>query len=162
LFSCQLGKTSNISLHLRAVAARDDHDCPRAPPQLSPAIRSDPLMPRPHSPPARPAAALLDSSVPASAACELPYTTEAPPAPRFVLNARQGSLSAEGVAAALPAGDVESLPARVKAFFAAQPPGPGLLVGVLPFDRTQHDHLFQPETVQGQDDGPVLTTSAEP
>lgn len=117
-------------------------------------------MPRPHSPPARPAAALLDA--PSSAVGEQPDTTEAQPAPRFVLNARQDGLSAEGVAAALPAGDAASLPARVKAFFAAEHPGPGLLVGVLPFDRTQHDHLFQPETVHGQNDGPVLTVLAEP
>src|SRR5699024_5413702 len=56
------------------------------------------------------------------------------PAPAFRLAGSLRSIEAEGCLARLPAGPAATLGARVQEFFAAQPPGPSLLVGALPFD----------------------------
>lgn len=81
---------------------------------------------------------------------------------RFLLSSEHANLLTEGMAAALPRGDADSLPTRVGEFFAAARPGPGLLVGVLPFDRQQHDYLFQPEFVRRGAEAAALREPALP
>lgn len=69
------------------------------------------------------------------------------PAPAFRLAGSLRSIEAEGCLARLPAGPAATLGARVQEFFAAQPPGPSMLVGALPFDPHRDDALHQPARV---------------
>ncbi|WP_277810072.1 isochorismate synthase [Chromohalobacter canadensis] len=64
---------------------------------------------------------------------------------RFLLRAPQHALATTGCRQRLPGGPTATLEARVKAFFAAFPPGPPLLVGALPFDPRAKDALYQPQ-----------------
>lgn len=91
----------------------------------------------------------------------MPRLLDASPA-RFVLRSEHGTLITDGRTATLPPGDADSLPARVRTFFGAARPGPGLLVGALPFDRQQHDYLFQPDTIQRRQDLAPLHDQAAP
>lgn len=65
----------------------------------------------------------------------------------FLLAGPRHSLAAEGVSRQLPAGSLDALAARVAAFFAADPDGPDLLVGAVPYDRLRDDFLYQPRTI---------------
>jgi len=52
-----------------------------------------------------------------------------------------------GIAAPLPAGPLPTLGQRARAFFAAHPDGPDLLLGCLPFDPARDDYLVQPREI---------------
>ncbi|WP_225540869.1 isochorismate synthase [Xanthomonas sp. XNM01] len=87
----------------------------------------------------------------AGAAPEAPARTVASAAARqaaFVLQDAGTALVAEGCRQALPRGTADTLAARVRAFFAAAPTGPALLVGALPFAREHPDCLYQPDRVR--------------
>lgn len=71
--------------------------------------------------------------------------------PAFALRSPRGSLICDAVRTRLAPGCAADLATRVTDFFAADPQGPGLLVGALPFDRRAPDHLFQPRQVRRQD-----------
>lgn len=66
----------------------------------------------------------------------------------FHLSGRLGTARAEGLLNNLPAGALDSLPARAAAFFAEIQDGPAVLCGALPFDRNAQDFLYQPERFQ--------------
>lgn len=67
--------------------------------------------------------------------------------PAFRLAGPEHVLSAHGLRAEVEPGAIESLAVRLRQFFARNTGGPRLVVGALPFDRTQDDYLFQPESV---------------
>jgi isochorismate synthase len=67
--------------------------------------------------------------------------------PAFRLAGPGQFLSAHGLRAEIEAGAIESLAERLRQFFARNADGPRLVVGALPFDRSQDDYLFQPECV---------------
>lgn len=65
----------------------------------------------------------------------------------FALRAAQFQLATSGCRAALARGPAATLGERVRTFFDADPDGPALLVGALPFDRDAEDALYQPKEV---------------
>lgn len=65
----------------------------------------------------------------------------------FVIASPTRALQAKGIARTLTAGSADTLGQRVNRFFSNNHDGPGLLVGALPFDRTQSDYLVQPVSV---------------
>jgi len=68
----------------------------------------------------------------------------------------------QGIAATLPAGPMVTLGERVRAFFAAKgASGPDLLLGALPFDGAQHDHLIQPQQVTENIEAPPVAADIE-
>ncbi|WP_165899894.1 isochorismate synthase [Borborobacter arsenicus] len=73
--------------------------------------------------------------------------------PTFRLRDAERAVVAQGVRAEVEPGAIDSFAERVCTFFAAHADGPRVIVGALPFDRSQADYLFQPETlvrVEGQ------------
>ncbi len=94
----------------------------------------------------------------------------------FGLAAPDISLFAQGLRRRLPPGPIDTLAARVRAFFDTLPnpdggdPCPRLLVGALPFDRRADDMLFLPRQVSNAPwpmpdrvaAGPSWTVTAEP
>lgn len=70
--------------------------------------------------------------------------------PAFLLQSPGRGLHAAGRRAALPAGALATLAARVGDFFAATPEGPQVLVGAIPYDRAAPDALFQPAQLRGE------------
>lgn len=65
----------------------------------------------------------------------------------FRLAGPEQFIAAHGLRAEVERGAIESLPERLRRFFARNDGGPRLVVGALPFDRSQDDYLFQPEGV---------------
>lgn len=64
-------------------------------------------------------------------------------------------MTAYGVRAEVERGVIDTFAERIRAFFAAHTDGPRTIVGALPFDRSQADYLFQPETLvatEGQEE----------
>ncbi len=57
----------------------------------------------------------------------------------------------QGLRAEVERGAIGSFAARVGAFFAANEGGPRIVMGALPFDRSEADYLFQPETFRAVD-----------
>lgn len=55
------------------------------------------------------------------------------------------SVTGQGLRAEVRRGAIDSLASRVAAFFADYQDGPPVVMGALPFDRSQADYLFQPE-----------------
>lgn len=64
--------------------------------------------------------------------------------PAFQLHGSLRQLHAEGCRRPLPSGPLETLDGRVAAFFAAPDAAPQPLVGLLPFDPSHGDALYQP------------------
>ncbi|WMJ69444.1 isochorismate synthase [Stenotrophomonas sp. 24(2023)] len=62
----------------------------------------------------------------------------------FLLQQGDQSVHGQGCLRRLPAGPLQTLEARSRAFFAAQRGGPGVLVGAVPFDPSHDDALHQP------------------
>lgn len=69
--------------------------------------------------------------------------------PLFQLHGSLGQLHAEGCRTPLPSGPLDTLGARVAAFFAAPEVAPQPLVGLLPFDPSHGDALYQPRQLLG-------------
>lgn len=86
--------------------------------------------------------ALTDRSAEPAAVASLADVAEA----RFLLRGPDGLHEGTGCRRRLVPGTTTTLAARVDAFFAETVPGdtPAVLVGALPFDPAQHDHLYQP------------------
>lgn len=68
----------------------------------------------------------------------------------FALHTPHDSLVATGVLKELSAGPAATLGKRVADFFAATAEGPHVLVGAIPFSRSQDDYLVQPRWVSRQ------------
>lgn len=71
-------------------------------------------------------------------------------------------MAARGVRAEVEPGAIDTLAERVYAFFAAHADGPRMIVGALPFDRSQADYMFQPETLTTTDDETLPAAAALP
>ncbi|WAC28700.1 isochorismate synthase [Ancylobacter sp. SL191] len=78
------------------------------------------------------------------------------PALPFVLAGREGTLIGQGCLGRLEAGPAP-VEARVRAYFAARPEGPRLLVGALPYDMDAPAHLLQPAELTRQSGRPELS-----
>lgn len=63
----------------------------------------------------------------------------------FRLQGSARSVTGQGLRAEVARGAIDSLAARVAAFFAENQSGPRVVMGALPFDRSQADYLFQPQ-----------------
>lgn len=63
----------------------------------------------------------------------------------FRLQGNARSVTGQGLRAEVRRGAIDSLATRVAAFFARHQDGPRVVMGALPFDRSQADYLFQPE-----------------
>jgi isochorismate synthase len=63
----------------------------------------------------------------------------------FRLRDGKRSVIGKGLRAEVERGGIESFAGRVGAFFAANQGGPRVVMGALPFDRSEPDYLFQPE-----------------
>ena len=82
------------------------------------------------------------------------------PATHAIFRSANNQFSTQGVGAALPPGPLDTLGARVRDFFRSSP-GVQLLLGALPFDRTQPDCLFQPLSIADIMPPPSLAMSAQ-
>jgi len=66
----------------------------------------------------------------------------------YILKTPDRAFLARGVENRLPPGVLDTLDARVRAFFSGQDGRKGLLVGAFPFERTEQDCFFQPEDIR--------------
>ncbi|WP_158541690.1 isochorismate synthase [Pelagibacterium lacus] len=82
------------------------------------------------------------------------------PAPHALFRSANSQFSTQGVGAALPAGPLDTLGARVRDFFRTAD-GPQVLLGTLPFDRAQPDCLFQPQAIADIVPQPPLAAVAQ-
>lgn len=90
--------------------------------------------------------------------------TECGLAESFLLRGHGRVLIGQGLRTEVGRGPIGSLAARVGAFFKANEGGPRVVMGALPFDRSQPDYLFQPEifsAADGKDGRGTSSSSAD-